>query len=244
MGRLQKQVAIVTGASKGIGRATAAALAQEGATVVCTARNQDLLDRLVEEINRAGGTAIGIPGDVTREADVSRIVSSTLERFGRIDILVNNAGIGILAPLPNLSTEDYDRTMDTHMKGTFLYSRAVVPQMITQHGGHIVNIASISGLKGFARASVYCASKFAVIGFSRSLDLELREHNVKVCAICPAGVDTEWAIGTGLEREQVAGLDRLKPQTIAEAVLFAVTQPRNSRVTEIIVYPMCEEGHQ
>ncbi|MCL4458713.1 MAG: SDR family oxidoreductase [Chloroflexi bacterium] len=244
MMKLQDQVAIVTGASKGIGRAISLSLAREGAAVVCMARTKSKLDELMEQIRSFGGMAMPIPGDVTVEADVERVVSETLREFGKVDILVNNAGIGILALLGDLSTKDYDLTMDTHMKGTFLFSRAVVKSMIAQHNGYIVNIASISGLKGFARASVYCASKFAVIGFSRSLDLELREHNIKVCAICPAGVDTDWAIGTGLEKEQVAGLDRLKPETIADAVLFAVTQPKNSRVTEIIVYPMVEEGHQ
>lgn len=244
MQRLVNQIAIVTGASKGMGRAIALALASEGATVVCTARTKSKLDELAEEIRNHGGKALPIPGDVTVEVDAEKVVAETYKQFGKIDILVNNAGVGILGLLNDLSTKDYEVTMDANFKGTFLYSRAVASHMIRQHSGYIVNIASISGLKGFPRASIYCASKFATVGFTRSLDLELREHNIKVCAICPAGVDTDWAIGTGLNKEDVAGLDRLKPETIADAVMFVVTQPANSRVTELVVYPMIEEGHQ
>lgn len=107
-----------------------------------------------------------------------------------------------------------------------------------------MNIASITGLKGFGGASVYAATKFATVGLSRSLDIELREKNIKVTAICPAGVETTWAFGTGLTREAVAGLDRLDPSTVAEAVIYAVKQPANARVTELVIYPMSEEGHQ
>ncbi len=244
MGALRDQVAIVTGSSKGVGRATAVLLAREGARVVCTARTAPLLEEVAEQITRAGGTSLVAPGDASREEDVARVVGLTREAWGRVDILVNNAGIGILGPLQDARTEDFDLTMAANVRSVFLYSRAVIPGMIAQGGGSIINVASISGIKAFANVGVYCASKFAVVGLTRSMDLELREHNVKVTAICPAGIDTDWAIGTGLDRDEVAKLDRLKPETVAESILFAATQPANARVTELIVYPMREEGHQ
>ena len=244
MRELRGQVGIVTGASRGVGRATAVLLAREGVRVVCTARSAGQLEEVGAEIKAAGGTALVVPGDAAREEDVARVVDRARNEWGRVDILVNNAGIGILGPLQDASAEDFDLTMAANVRSVFLYSRAVIPGMISQGGGSIINVASISGIKAFANVGVYCASKFAVVGLTRSMDLELREHNVKVTAICPAGIDTDWAIGTGLDRDEVAKLDRLRPETVAETILFAATQPANARVTELIVYPMSEEGHQ
>jgi 3-oxoacyl-[acyl-carrier protein] reductase len=238
---LENQIALVTGASRGIGKATVAALIAEGAKVVATARSADALAALADQF---GDSVVGVPGDASSESDVEAVVKAGLDAFGRIDILVNNAGIGILGALAETSIEDFDRQVATNVRSVFLYCHAVIPVLEGQGGGKIVNIASISGLKGFGGASVYVATKFATIGLSRSLDIELREKNIKVTAICPAGVDTDWAIGTGLTREGVAGLDRLAPSTIADAVVYAVKQPANARVTELVIYPMIEQGHQ
>lgn len=183
-------------------------------------------------------------GDATRQNDVERVIATTLSTYRRIDVLVNNAGIGILGRLVDTSIEDFDRQVAANLRSVFLYSRLAVPHMIAGGGGNLVNIASISGLKGFAGASAYVTTKFAVIGFSRSLDIELGPLGIKVTAICPAGVDTDWAIGTGLKREDVAKIDRLQPETIANAVLYAISQPANARITELVVYPMCEGGNQ
>lgn len=238
---LENQIALVTGASRGIGKATVAALVGEGAKVIATARSSDALAALSDQF---GSSVVVVPGDAANAADVERVVKTGVDVFGRIDILVNNAGIGILGPLADTTIADFDQQMATNVRSVFLYCHAVIPLLEAQGGGKIVNIASISGLKGFGNASVYVASKFATIGLSRSLDIELREKNIKVTAICPAGVNTDWAIGTGLTREGVAGLDRLSPSTIAEAVVYAVKQPANARVTELIIYPMIEQGHQ
>jgi meso-butanediol dehydrogenase / (S,S)-butanediol dehydrogenase / diacetyl reductase len=244
MTSLQGQVAIVTGASRGIGRATALLLGAQGATVVAMARSGADLEAVAAAIEEAGGTCLVVQGDASVEADVHRTVRATVERFGRVDILVNNAGIGILGPLVEMSADDFDATMAANVRSVFLFTRAVVPGMIERKRGSIVNVASISGIASFPNVSIYCASKFATIGLTRALDRELREHNIRVTAICPAGVETDWAMGTGLTREAVAGQDRLDPGTVAEAIRFALTQPPNARVTELIVYPMSEDGHQ
>lgn len=238
------RVALVTGASRGIGRATCVALAKAGAKVIGTARSADDLNSLQKELEEIGAASIVIAGDATTQPDVERVIKGAVDKFGRLDILVNNAGIGILGKLVETSVEDFDRQFAANFRSAFLYSRFAVPHLLKAGGANLVNIASISGLKGFAGASSYVATKFAAIGFSRSLDIELGPQGVKVTAICPAGVDTDWAIGTGLTREQVAKVDRLRPETIAEAVLYVVSQPANARVTELVVYPMSEGGHQ
>jgi NADP-dependent 3-hydroxy acid dehydrogenase YdfG len=244
MSKITDRVAVVTGASRGIGRATAILLAKAGARVVATARSEDNLKSLRSEIESASGVVTIVPGDATCITDVERVVATAINIYGQINILVNNAGIGILGRLVDTSLEDFDRQVAANLRSVFLYSRLTVPHLIAAGGGNLVNIASISGLKGFAGASTYVATKFAAIGFSRSLDIELGPLGIKVTAICPAGVDTDWAIGTGLTREDVAKVDRLRPETIADAVLYAISQPANARITELVVYPMSEGGHQ
>jgi NADP-dependent 3-hydroxy acid dehydrogenase YdfG len=244
MSKITDRVAVVTGASRGVGRATAILLAKAGARVVATARSEDNLKSLRSEIESASGVVTIVPGDATCITDVERVVATAINIYGQINILVNNAGIGILGRLVDTSLEDFDRQVAANLRSVFLYSRLTVPHLIAAGGGNLVNIASISGLKGFAGASTYVATKFAAIGFSRSLDIELGPLGIKVTAICPAGVDTDWAIGTGLTREDVAKVDRLRPETIADAVLYAISQPANARITELVVYPMSEGGHQ
>jgi 3-oxoacyl-[acyl-carrier protein] reductase len=243
MSNITGKVALVTGASRGIGRATALSLAKAGARIVATARSEGDLVTLRQEIERDGGVATVVTGDATQERDVEHVVSAAIDAYGGLDILVNNAGIGILGKLADSAIADFDVQFAANVRSVFLFTRLAIPHLVKARG-NLVNIASISGVKGFGGASLYVASKFAVIGLSRSLDIELGSAGVKVTAICPAGVDTDWAIGTGLTRAQVATIDRLHPKTIADAVLYAVQQPANARVTELIIYPMSEGGHQ
>lgn len=244
MSTLKNRIAIVTGASRGIGRATAELLAKEGAHVVITARGREQLEEVADGIRKEGGKVTAIPGDVTNPDDVSRVFEAAQSEDGSLDILVNNAGIGILGSLSEMSIEDFDLQLDINVRSVFLYTRAIIPILSANGGGNIVNIASISGLAGMAGATAYSATKWATIGMSRGLDKELSPLGIKVTAICPAGVDTTWAFGTGIDPVDVTDADRLSPATIAESVLFAIKQPKNARVTEMVVYPMSENGHQ
>lgn len=244
MSTLTGRTAIITGASRGIGRATATLLASHGAHIIATARSEGDLKSLVDEIEAAGGTATAVAGDVTDQDTVQRVYAAADAAPGQMDILVNNAGVGILGPLAEMSVEDFDRQLDVNVRSIFLFTRTAIPRLTALGKGNIVNIASISGLAGFAGATAYSATKWATIGLSRGLDKELSPKGVKVTAICPAGVDTEWAFGTGINPTEVASVDRLSPTTIAESVLYTVQQPANARVTELVIYPMSENGHQ
>lgn len=241
MGELLKgKVAVVTGAGRGIGAATALTLAHAGARVVVTARTADDLEPLVDRIERFGGEGLAVPGDLTREEDVERLKAAVLDRFGSVDILVNNAGVGKYGPLSSLTEADYDWMMDTNMRSSFLCTSAFLPGMLERRQGWIVFVASVAGLKGLPHESVYCATKFAQIGFAQALDYETREQGVKVSVVAPGGVHTTFAFGTGRTEDDPRLDGMMEAQDVAEAVLFAVTQPEKVRVFLIGMRPMSE----
>ena len=233
MGRLTDQVAIVTGASKGIGRASALALAAEGMAVVAVARSGDRLDALATEIAAAGGRCIPVVGDAAAEVTVEAACAAALDGLGQIDMLLNNAGIGSYADFLDTEVGDYDSIMTTNMRSTYLFTRAVVPAMKAQGKGLILQVASQAGLRGFTREAIYCASKHAQVGFTNALRLELQPFGIKVAVICPAGVATEFALGYGRTPEFVENAGFLEAQDIADAVVFAATQRPNARMTQI-----------
>ncbi|MDB5279060.1 MAG: family oxidoreductase [Ferruginibacter sp.] len=239
-GKLSGKIAIVTGASAGIGRASALALAAEGAKVVVTARRQERLDSLVAEIKAMNSQAFAVAGDANDEATAKRCVETALDEAGRIDILLNNTGIGNYKNLVDTSLEEYDQLMNTNMRTTFIFTRQVVPQMLLQKQGTIIMISSMAGLYGFANQAVYCATKFAQVGFAQSLDKELRPGGIKVGVICPGGVKTEFAIGAGRTEESVAQSGMLEATDVAGAVLLACTQAPGSRIIEIQMRTMSE----
>jgi len=239
-GKLTGKVVIITGASAGIGKASALALAGEGAHIVLTARRKERLDDLVHEIKKLGGDATVVAGDGREEATAKNTVEAALKITGKIDILVNNAGMGIYKNLVDTSLEDYDTMMDTNMRSGFLFTRYVAPEMIKQKGGTILMLSSMAGVYGFAGEAVYCATKFAQVGFAQALDKELRPHGIKVGAICPGGVKTEFAIGTGRTQEGVDKSGMLEAEDVAGAVLLACTQSAGSRIIEIQMRPMVE----
>lgn len=232
-GRLKDKVAIVTGASKGIGRASALGLAAEGAAIVAVARSADRLESLREEIERDGGRCAVVEGDVAEEATAKAAVARAADGFGRIDILLNNAGIGSYADFLDYDVEAYDAIMNTNMRSTFLFTRHAVPVMKTQRSGLILQVSSQAGIRGFTREAVYCASKHAQVGFTQALRIELQPFGIKVAVLCPAGVKTEFALGKGRTPEFVAASGFLEAEDVADAVVFAATQRPNARMTQI-----------
>lgn len=227
--------ALVTGATEGIGRATAFALGAAGYRVGVCARTPSRLRDLLQELEATGITAAGHPGDVGVEADAKMVVSQVTAALGQIDVLVNNAGIGILKPMEQLNVDDWDATMATNVRSLFLMTREVLPGMRQRKDGSIVTIASLAGRNGFAGGTAYTASKHAALGFCRSLMLEVRQDNIRVIAICPGSVDTP------LIRNQstlTPNLDRiLHPEDVADTVLAALRLPTRATVSELDVRP-------
>jgi short-subunit dehydrogenase len=239
-GKLTGKVAIVTGASSGIGKASALALAAEGAQVVITARRQERLEALAAEINAMGTKAFIVAGDANDENTAKQCVETALNEAGSIDILINNTGMGNYKNLVDTSLEEYDQLMNTNMRTTFIFTRQVVPQMLSQQSGTILMISSMAGLYGFPNQAVYCATKFAQVGFTQALDKELRPSGIKLGVICPGGVKTEFAIGAGRTEESVAQSNMLEATDVASAVLLACTQAPGSRIIEIQMRTMSE----
>ena len=239
-GKLAGKVAIITGASAGIGYAAALALAAEGANLVLTARRAERLEELSAEVKRLGGNAVSVVGDAREEASAQHAVSAAVEHFGRLDILINNVGVGNYKNLVDTSPAEYDEMMDSNVRSTFLFTRHAVPLMIAQKSGTILMISSMAGKYGFPGEAVYCATKFAQIGFAQALDKELRPHGIKVGAICPGGVKTEFALGKGRTEAGVASSNMLESEDVAGAILLACTQSEGSRIIEIQMRTMGE----
>jgi len=238
--KLTGKVALITGASAGIGQACARVLAQEGAQLVLTARRQARLDQLIHEAEKLGTKAISVIGDAREESTALQTVKAATESFGRIDILINNTGVGNYKNLIDTSADEYDDMMDTNVRSTFLFTRHTVPVMLEQKEGTILMISSMAGIYGFAGEAVYCATKFAQVGFAQALDKELRTQGIKVGLICPGGVKTEFALGRGRTEEGVSQSRMLDPEDVAGAVLLACTQSPGSRIIEIQMRTMAE----
>ncbi len=231
---LQDRVALITGASGGIGSAVARTFAAAGARLMLAALKPAPLRRLTEELTSAGAEAHWARTDVTDAGQVQATVDATVQQWGRLDILVTCAGIGKFALLSKLSIDDWDATIGVNLRGTFLCCRAAVAVMRQQGGGHVVNVASIGGVQGFPKGTAYCASKFGVVGLSESLAAELLPHNIRVNALCPSSVDTPFFNNAPkhLPREKM-----LKPGDIAELVLFLVTRPERLHFDPVVVRP-------
>lgn len=190
--KLKGAVAIVTGASSGIGRATALALAREGVRVALAARRKERLLAVAEEIHAAGAEALAVPTDVAEEAEVRALVDATVARWGRIDVLVNNAGIGLLARVAETSPREFERLMAVNFFGAVYGILAVLPLMLRQGSGRIVNVSSVVGKRATPYRAAYAASKFALVGLSEALRMELRGTGVHVTCVCPIGTESEF----------------------------------------------------
>jgi NADP-dependent 3-hydroxy acid dehydrogenase YdfG len=244
---LKGRVALVTGASSGIGAATATSLAGAGARVVAAARRTGRLTELIERLRHAGGEAIAVEADVADRASAERMVATTVERFGRLDILVNNAGVMKLAPFADSAPEDWRQMIDVNLMGLLYCTRAAVPHLKRAGGGHIVNISSVAGRLAFPSGAVYTATKFAVVGFSEALRREHIADKIRVTVIEPGAVATELVdhIPDRATKERIAEwqatMRQLQSEDIAAAILYAVSQPDRVDVNEILLRPTDQE---
>jgi 3-oxoacyl-[acyl-carrier protein] reductase len=233
MSALQNKVAIVTGAGRGIGRAIAVALAQAGCRVVLSARTVVQIEAVQDEICESGGQALAVSGDLTRDDDIARLVGESRRAYGAVDILINNAGWGKKATIVRAQVEDWDQTFKINLRAPMLLARLVLPEMIQQKSGAVINISSLSGKSGEAGSSAYAASKFGIIGFTQSLYEEVREYGIKASVILPGFVDTPMI-------PPVKHLDRAKmiqPEDVADAVLFVLNSPPTSCPVEMTIRP-------
>ncbi|HXW96948.1 MAG TPA: SDR family oxidoreductase [Gemmatimonadales bacterium] len=228
-------VALVTEATEGIGRATAFALGRAGYRVGVCARTPSKLRELLKELARADISAHGHPADVGVPADVLAMVTQVTEALGAVDVLVNNAGVGRMKPFEDLTLEDWDTTMATNLRSLYLVTREVLPGMRARRHGAIVNIASLAGRNGFVGGTAYSASKHAVLGFSRSLMLEVRKDNVRVIAICPGTVDTPLIHNQSMLKPELSRI--LHPEDVAATVVGSLALPDRALVSELDVRP-------
>jgi NADP-dependent 3-hydroxy acid dehydrogenase YdfG len=240
-GRLNGKVAVVTGASSGIGEATVRALCAEGASVVAGARRKERLDGLVEGISRDGGNAIAVECDVTDERQAHALIERAIEEFGRIDILVNNAGVMLLSKVEKGLSDEWRRMFDVNVLGLLYATDAAVGTMKRQGSGHIVNVSSVAGRKTRPTGGVYSGTKFAVNAISEALRQELLEDGVRVTMVEPGAVATELTdhitdeeVREGLKQRRI---EPLQSEDIANAIAYAVGQPQRVSVNEILIRP-------
>jgi len=229
MGPLKGKIALVTGSSRGIGRAIAWRLAQADCDVILLARSGAALSELAMDIKTAGREAMAIPTDLRDAAQIENAVKKALTYFGRIDILVNNAGLWHYGPVQDFGIDEWDEMFDVNVRGTFLATRSVLPSMLARGSGHIVNIVSVSGLIGEAEAAGYNATKWAVRGFSQSLVKEVRDKGIRVTVINPGGVNND-----NVKTARAGKL--IQNEDVAELVLLAVTLPPRATLSEATVW--------
>ncbi len=229
-----RELAIVTGASRGIGRAIALRFAKENYNVMIFGRDREALKNVQTEIKNFGVESEFFSGDAADEKFVSQSVSRIIEKYGKADHLVNNAGIGIFKKLVDSELEDFKKQIDVNLYGVYNFTRAVAGKMIERRSGSIINIASLAGKNSFVTGTMYSASKHAVLGFTRSLMLELREYNIRVAAICPGSVATEFSSLPGMKpnAEKILSAD-----DVAESVMAILKLPVTALISEIDIRP-------
>jgi 3-oxoacyl-[acyl-carrier protein] reductase len=229
---LAGKVALVTGASRGIGFAVAETLAGLGAKVGICARDAKRLDQAAGKLSAKGAEVFAIAADVRRPSDIANLVKKVEQRLGPIDILVNNAGIGYFGPIQNASEENWDQVLDTNLKAVFLVTKAVIPGMIERKSGHVINIASLAGKNTFKNGGIYCASKWGLMGLTGCMAEDLREFGIRASAICPGSVNTEFSHSSKKDAGKV-----LQSEDVAHAVEMIVTQAPQSFISEVLMRP-------
>jgi len=229
---LSGRVALVTGGSRGIGRAIAGRLGAMGASVAICGRDAQALESAAGELRKSGCRVFAQAADVTRPGEITSLVSKVEASLGAISILVNNAGIGLFGPSHEKTEEDWDRVLSTNLKSIFLVSKAVIPSMIRQGKGDIINISSLAGRNTFPGGGLYCASKWGLQGLSGCMAEDLRDHGIRVSVVCPGSVATEFS---GRPKDPSKAL---QPEDVAHAVAMLVTQSAQSFVSEVQMRPL------
>ena len=240
------KVVVITGASSGIGESTAKLLARHGAKVVVGARRKDRIDAVVKEISGAGGKAIGFAVDVTKRAELEALIKGAVDSFGRVDVMVNNAGIMPIAPIQLLKVDEWDRQIDVNIKGVLYGVAAALPQMQKQKSGHIINVASVFGIKVFAPGgTVYSATKSAVRALTEGLRVELHSENIRCTMISPGAVATEIPESSSEEatRENLREFYKMAipANSIASAIAYAIEQPPEVEIDEVVIRPTAQD---
>jgi 3-oxoacyl-[acyl-carrier protein] reductase len=229
---LEGKIAVITGASRGIGLAIAQRLGRMGAKLSICARDPEKLEAAAKQLRAVAPGVFAAPVDVTRDEQIASFVQYTRKNLGPIDILVNNAGIGWFGPAHEASEETWDSILDTNLKSVFLMSKAVAPGMIEHKTGHIINIASLAGKNAFKNGGIYCASKWGLLGLTECMAEDLRPSGIRVSAVCPGSVATEFSPHTGKDPAKM-----LQSDDIAHAVEMIVTQSPQSFISEILIRP-------
>jgi Short-chain alcohol dehydrogenase of unknown specificity len=239
---------VITGASSGIGESTAKLLARHGAKVVLGARRKDRLDAVVKEISAADGKAISCAVDVTKRTEVEALIRAAVDNFGRVDVIVNDAGIMPIAPMAALKVDEWDRMIDVNLKGLLYGVAAALPIMLKQKQGHIINLASVFGIKVFAPGgTVYCATKAAVRALTEGLRMELHSQNIRCTMISPGAVATELPESSSEQgtrknlREFYKTTMAIPADSIARAIAYAIEQPANVEIDEIVIRPTAQD---
>ena len=230
---LSQKIALVTGASRGIGRAIASKLGRLGASVAICARSRDEIKMTAAQLGDEGIRTLPLVADVTRAAEIHGMIEETSSQLGEIDILVNNAGIGIFGPFHQRSESDWDVVLDTNLKAVFLTSRAVAPRMIRLGRGDIINVSSLASKSAFHGGALYCASKWGLMGLTACMAEDLRAHGIRVSVVCPGSVATDFSSHSGRDPATL-----LQPEDVAHAVATLVTQNPQSFISEIDLRPL------
>lgn len=242
-----KKIAFITGASSGIGEATAKKLAEEGFSVIITGRRKERIDKLAQEIkDKYSVQTLALCFDVRNQEEVQKAVDSLTEEWRNIDVLVNNAGLAVgISPLQEGILDDWERMIDTNIKGLLYITRAVSPLMIKREKGHIVNIASIAGKEVYPGGNVYCATKHAVDALSKGMRTDMLKHNIKVTNIAPGMVETEFSLvrfkgDKATAANAYSGMQALSGDDIADTIVFAVTRPAHVCLNDILIMPTAQ----
>lgn len=232
---MKDDLTIVTGASRGIGRAIAIRLAKSGGNLVLIGRDKNKLEETVKIVSEQGVNGVYYTGDVSNKSFIENTVKDVIDKFGKVDNLINNAGVAVFKKFVDTSIDDFMLQMNVNMYAVFNFIKAVVPYMIQNNRGTIINISSLGGKNPFVYGTTYSATKHALMGFTKSLMLELREFNIRVAAVCPGSVQTDMIINTPVAPKEISKV--LQPEDVAETVALIINLPRSALVSEIEIRP-------